>query len=240
MVHVKKNKFKPRFKKIINLKIVIQNKQKILKFKKKKWDKQKSQYLRLNLNRKRNCYYKFYDQRSYTVPRFMSRFTNKFRQDLRSKRRFNFCYGYIGKSSLLTLINKSVSKTKHNKTNLTHEFISSLESKLDTVLVRSGFALNMRNARQLICHGHVKINNNIMRVSSSSLKIGDKIEFSQKVHPLIEYRLGSSPFWPLPPKYLQVSYKIFQILIVSDVARSNFSNSLPAKLDFNTVLNCYV
>ena len=35
MVHVKKNKFKPRFKKIINLKIVIQNKQKILKFKKK-------------------------------------------------------------------------------------------------------------------------------------------------------------------------------------------------------------
>ena len=240
MVHLKKNRFKPRFKKLINLKIVIQNKRKILKFKKNKWDKQKSQFLRLNLNRKRNCYYKFYDQRSYTVPRFMNRFTNKFRQDLRSKRRFNFFYGYLGRRLMLNLVEKSNSKTKHNNTSLTHEFISVLENKLDTILVRSGFALNMRSARQLISHGHVKINNCTMRISSSITKPGDKISFSQKVHPLIEYRLGSSVFWPIPPKFLQISYKIFQILVVSDASRSNFSNSLPAKLDFNTVLRSYV
>ena len=43
MVQVKKNRFKPRFKKLINLKIVIQNRQKLLTFKKNKWAKQNSE-----------------------------------------------------------------------------------------------------------------------------------------------------------------------------------------------------
>ena len=240
MVQVKKNRFKPRFKKLISLKIVIQNRQKLLTFKKNKWAKQKAQFLRLNLNRKRNCYYKFYDQRPYNVPRFMNRFTNKFRQDLRIKKRFKFFYGYLGESSLLTLVNKSILKSKQDKISLNNAFISTLENKLDTVLVRSRFALNMRSARQLICHGHVKVNNSTVRVSSSVLKTGDKIEFSQDVHTLIEYRLGSAVFWPIPPKYLQISYKIFQILVLSDSSYNNFSTSLPAKLDFSTVLNPYV
>ena len=88
MVYSKKSRFKPRFKKLANSKIVIHNKCKILQFQKQKWDKQKIQYLRLNTSRKRNCYYKFYDPRAYNVPRFMNKFTNTYKQNLRSRRRF--------------------------------------------------------------------------------------------------------------------------------------------------------
>ena len=92
---------------------------------------------------------------------------------------------------------------------------------------------------RFISHGHVIVNGVAVKASSFSVSIGDKIEFSQDIHPLIEYKLGNSVLWPMPPKYLQVSYKIFQIIMLEDVSFSNFATSLPAKFDINVILNPY-
>ena len=241
MIAIKKNRFKPRFKKLVGNKITLNNKKKILSFQKKKWYKQKLMLSRLTVNRKRNCYYKFYDQKSYTVPRFMNRFTNKFKQDLVKKRSFKLLYGNLSKKKVLNLLNRATSsyKTTNKSLNLKNLFSGLLEKKLDVIIVRSYFALNIRSARQLISHRHVKINGQIVTSSSNQIKVGDKIEFSQDIHSLIEYRLGSSILWPVLPTYLQVSYKIFQIIIISDPSYANSFNSLGSKFDFNTIMRLY-
>ena len=241
MISKKKNRFKPRFKKLAGNKITLNNKKKVLSFQKKKWYKQKLMLSRLTVNRKRNCYYKFYDQNSYTVPRFMNRFTNKFKQDLIKKRSFRLSYGNLPRKKVLNLLNRAMSSYKiaNKNLNLKNLFSGLLEKKLDVILVRSYFALNLRSARQLISHGHVKINNQTVTSNSTQIKVGDKIGFSQDLHSLIEYRLGSSILWPVLPPHLQISYKIFQIIIISDPSYVNSFNSLGSKFDFNTIVRLY-
>ena len=116
----------------------------------------------------------------------------------------------------------SRSHKKYKKLLLSAIVLGILGKKIDVILVRSYFAINMRSARQLISHGHVKLNNSVMTSNSSLLKIGDKINFSDSIHSLLEYRLGSHRLWPLTPSYLQVSYKLFQIIVIEDSFNSNF------------------
>tara|TARA_B100000780_G_scaffold275196_1_gene241411 strand:+ start:2484 stop:3215 length:732 start_codon:yes stop_codon:yes gene_type:complete len=241
MVNFNKSRFKPRFKKLANSKIVISNKRKILRFNKQKWEKQKTQFLRLSTTKKRNCYYKFYDQRAHNVPRFMNRFGNRYTQVLRSKRRLKLFYGNLSKNYVASAMRKSILRQNayRNRPDIKYFLLGRLESRLDVLLLRSCFVSSLRAARQLISHGHVKVNNKTVKINSFVGSIGDKIELSQSVHSLIEYKLGNSVLWPIPPKYLQISYKIFQIIIIEDVSYSNFGNSLPGKFDVNLILSSY-
>ena len=240
MLKIKK-RFKPRFKKFVNSKVIIPNKQKILSLKKKKWERYVNYFSRFSVNRKRNCYYKFYDQRSHNISRFVNRFVNKFKLDLLVKRRFKLLYGNLGGKYVKLLAEQSALKSKFDskKRNTRHYFMCLLESRLDIILLKSYFALNIRSARQLISHGNVKVNGKVIKTSSLSLKCGDKITVKQKAYPLLEYRLANNNLWPLPPKYLQINYKIFQIILVSAPLNSNLSNNFHLKLDFGTVLNLY-
>ena len=216
MLKIKK-RFKPRFKKFVNSKVIIPNKQKILSLKKKKWERYVNYFSRFSVNRKRNCYYKFYDQRSHNISRFVNRFVNKFKLDLLVKRRFKLLYGNLEGKYVKLLAEQSALKSKFDskKRNTRHYFMCLLESRLDIILLKSYFALNIRSARQLISHGNVKVNGKVIKTSSLSLKCGDKITVKQKAYPLLEYRLANNNLWPLPPKYLQINYKIFQIIELS-------------------------
>ena len=55
-----------------------------------------------------------------------------------------------------------------------------LESRLDNLVYRSGFACTRREARQLVSHGHVKVNDKRVTIGSYSVKIGDKISLTKK------------------------------------------------------------
>ena len=166
---------------------------------------------------------------------------NKFKFDLLSKRRFKLLYGNLKSNYVKSLVQQSSLKAKFDskKRNLKHYFMCLLESRLDIVLLKSYFALNIRNARQLISHGHVKVNGKVIKINSLILKCGDKVTIKQKAYPLLEYRLANNNLWPLPPKYLQINYKIFQIIVISTPLNSNLSNNFQTKLNFDTVLNLY-
>ncbi len=58
--------------------------------------------------------------------------------------------------------------------------IRQLETRLDTVMLRLGFALTHRQARQLVSHGHVKVNGRRMNVPSAQVKAEATIELSEK------------------------------------------------------------
>ena len=64
-----------------------------------------------------------------------------------------------------------------------------LESRLDNIVYRMGFATSRTEARQFVRHGHFKVNGRKVNVPSFLIKKGDMIELrekSKKVLPILE------------------------------------------------------
>jgi small subunit ribosomal protein S4 len=55
-----------------------------------------------------------------------------------------------------------------------------LETRLDNVIKRLGFAVSTPHARQLVLHGHVNVNDKRVDVASFAVQPGDKISLSEK------------------------------------------------------------
>ena len=81
------------------------------------------------------------------------------------------------------------------------ELIRELETRLDTVVLRLGFALTTRQARQLVSHGHVRLDGKRIDVPSARVKPGQTIEFSEKARNFIPIR-EALEITPDPPSYL--------------------------------------
>lgn len=229
--------YKPKFKKLLDLKINLHYRKKILKFQKKKWQKYKSQLLRLNTKKgTRNCYYQFHDQYTFNIPKFSNKFFNNYKQTIKNNRAFQVQYGFLSRKYMKKLVDSVYLK---NQVNYRCFFIGSLESRLDVMLLRTNFVSTIRNARQLISHGHVLVNGECVKCSSFLLKKGDKITFKKEAHNIIEYNLGKSSVWPFPSKYVQVSYKIFQIIILEDIRYVNLGNNFVMWFDWDSIMKRY-
>jgi small subunit ribosomal protein S4 len=88
------------------------------------------------------------------------------------------------------------------KTGVTgEEMIRQLETRLDAVILRLGFALSQRQARQLVSHGHVRVNGRRLDVPSAQVKPGDTIELSDKAKNFVYVR-EALELTPDPPPYL--------------------------------------
>jgi len=55
-----------------------------------------------------------------------------------------------------------------------------LETRLDNVVYRLGFARSRRGARQLVGHGHVRINGRKVDIPSFNVRVGDRITIAEK------------------------------------------------------------
>lgn len=55
-----------------------------------------------------------------------------------------------------------------------------LETRLDNVVYRVGFAASRRDARQLVSHRHITVNGKIVNVASYAVRIGDVIAVKEK------------------------------------------------------------
>lgn len=59
------------------------------------------------------------------------------------------------------------------------EMLALLERRLDSVVYRLGFASSRAESRQLVMHGHVKINGKRLDIPSYVARLGDKIELTE-------------------------------------------------------------
>lgn len=88
------------------------------------------------------------------------------------------------------------------KTGVTgEELIRQLETRLDTVTLRLGFALTTRQARQLVSHGHVLVDGKRINVPSAQVRPGQTIEISDKAKNFVAVR-EAMEITPDPPAYL--------------------------------------
>jgi small subunit ribosomal protein S4 len=81
------------------------------------------------------------------------------------------------------------------------EMLRQLESRLDSVILRLGFALTIRQARQLVSHGHVLVDGKRIDVPSAQVRPGQEISLTDKARDLIPVR-ESIQITPDPPAYL--------------------------------------
>ena len=59
------------------------------------------------------------------------------------------------------------------------QMLQILETRLDNVVFHLGFASTRAAARQMVCHGHVKVNGRKVDVPSFALKVNDAIEVKE-------------------------------------------------------------
>ena len=63
-----------------------------------------------------------------------------------------------------------------------------LESRLDSVVFRLGFARTRREARQIVDHKHVTVNGKQVNIPSYLVKAGDVIEIKEKCKSMQRYK----------------------------------------------------
>ena len=92
-----------------------------------------------------------------------------------------FYYGNMNERQFRNVYRKALKK----KGNTTENFIGLLERRLDTVIYRAKFAITVFSARQLINHGHVRVNGKKVNISSYLVSEKDTIEIKDKSKELV-------------------------------------------------------
>lgn len=93
---------------------------------------------------------------------------------LLERQKARFSYGITSKQ-----FGNYVKKAIETKGNSGEMLIRSLESRLDNVALRSGFAPTRQAARQMTSHGHLCVNGKIVTIPSYQVKMGDIISIRE-------------------------------------------------------------
>lgn len=94
---------------------------------------------------------------------------------LQEKQKIKFMYGLLEKQFRLTF-----ERAEKMKGETGTNMLQILESRLDNVVYRLGFAPSRPAARQLVSHKHFLVNNKIVNIPSFIVKPGDVIEVREK------------------------------------------------------------
>ena len=95
---------------------------------------------------------------------------------LQAKQKLKAYYGNINERQFRNIYRKALAKRGDTTENL----IALLESRLDTVIYRAKFATTVFSARQIINHGHIRVNKKRVNISSYLVKDSDLIEVREK------------------------------------------------------------
>lgn len=94
---------------------------------------------------------------------------------LKEKQKAKFIYGVLEKPF------RNYYKKADRMSGQTGEnLMTMLESRLDNVVFRMGFARTRREARQIVDHKHVTVNGKVVNIPSYLVKAGDEIEIREK------------------------------------------------------------
>ena len=93
------------------------------------------------------------------------------------------------------------------KGDTTENLIALLESRLDTIIYRAKFAPTVFSARQMINHGHIKVNKKRVNISSYLVKEEDSIEIKDKSKQLAIIDIAMANKEREIPEYIQMDEK---------------------------------
>ena len=116
-----------------------------------------------------------YDKKSKRQLIRRSRKLSEYGTQLREKQKAKFIYGVLEKP-----FRNYYDKADRMKGMTGENRMTMLESRLDNVVYRMGFARTRREARQVVGHKHITVNGKVVNVPSYLVKAGDVIEVKEK------------------------------------------------------------
>ena len=155
----------------------------------------------------------------------------EFQMRLLEKQKLRAIYG-VGERQMRTYFARATRK----KGVTGEELIFQLETRLDAVILRLGFALSLRQARQLVSHGHVLVDGKRVDIPSFAVKPGQAIEISPKARLFIGVR-EALELTPDPPPYLYRNKDEFSGILSRMPERAEIP--LPATVDERLVVEHY-
>lgn len=152
-----------------------------------------------------------YDKKSNRSPRRSNKKVSEYGLQLREKQKAKFIYGVLEKPF------RNYYKKADKMKGLTGETLMiMLESRLDSVIFRMGFARTRREARQVVGHKSITVNGKCVNIPSYLVKAGDVIAVREKSKGLQRFKdIFEVTGGRLVPEWLDVDQESFKATVKS-------------------------
>jgi len=100
---------------------------------------------------------------------------SEYGEQLREKQKIKRSYGMLERQ-----FHKFYETAQHEKGITGEQLLTLLESRLDNIVFRIGFAPGRKAARMLVTHRHIEVNNRVVDIPSYILKPGDVVKVRVK------------------------------------------------------------
>ena len=147
-----------------------------------------------------------YDKKSNRTSPRAGKKVSEYGLQLREKQKAKFIYGVLEKPF------RNYYKKADRMKGITGEnLMQILESRLDNVAFRMGFARTRREARQIVGHKHLLVNGKKVNIPSYLVKAGDVIELTEKAKGLQRYKeIVEVTAGRLVPEWMDVDLENFK------------------------------
>ncbi len=151
---------------------------------------------------------------------------------LREKQKVKRIYGLLERQ-----FRNYYKKASTKKGNTGENLLQLLETRLDNVVYRMGFAITRPSARQLVSHRGVLVNGKSVNLPSYQVKAGDSIELSEKAQKQLRVQesLTVSQQMDLSPSWVEVNSSKFSGVFKAVPDRSD----LPADINEALIVELY-
>jgi small subunit ribosomal protein S4 len=159
----------------------------------------------------------------------MARKLSDYGKHLLEKQRLRYTYGLLEKQ-FRNYVLKAMAKKGVSGDNL----LQMLETRLDNLVYRAGFAHTMREARQLVTHKHISVNGKVVNVPSLMVKPGMKVQVVESLQNNAQIRdaVGRTPG---NAAYLEVSRPDLSFTLLNVPPR----DAIPVELNENLIIEFY-
>lgn len=149
---------------------------------------------------------------------------------LLEKQRLRNYYGVLEKQFV-----RYVDKAMKSREQTGPTLLTLLEKRLDNMVYRMGFASSIRQARQMVNHGHFLVNEKKIDIPSYGLTIGDVIELREKSRKTEMFVENFSNLSASPLGYIEKDVENFKATLVREPQREE----LPIEINEQLIVEYY-
>ncbi len=149
---------------------------------------------------------------------------------LLEKQRLRTYYGVLEKQFV-----RYVDKAMKSKEQTGAMLLNLLEKRLDNMAYRMGFASSIRQARQMVSHGHLLVNGKKIDIPSYGLSVGDVVELREKSRKTEMFVENFNNLSASPLGYISKDVENFKATLVREPQREE----LPIEINEQLIVEYY-
>lgn len=155
--------------------------------------------------------------------------TSEYGRHLIEKQKARYIYGVLERQ-----FRRYFARARRARGRTGEQLLQLLETRLDNIVYRLGFARTLQQARQLVSHGHVQVNGRRVDIPSYPVKPGDTVGIREKSRDLDVVRAALEER-PSVPAYLERDDNRCEGRLVRLPAREE----IPVKVDESLIVEFY-